>query len=189
MILMRDFRVLFSADQIQTRIASLAQEIDATYATDDVLHIISVLRGGFVFTADLIRALSRATTIDFARLESYGAARRSTGSVTWHVTPENVAGRHVLIVEDIVDTGLTLGALRDRLRSQNPASLRTACLLSKPARRSQDVPVEFLGFSIPDRFVIGYGLDLDQRYRELPYLAYLTEESEDPSGARPGDRV
>ena len=170
---MRDFRVLFSADQIQARVVALAHDIDATYAAEDVLHIIGVLRGGMMFTTDLVRALSHAITIDFTRLESYSASGRSSGAITWHLKPERATGRHVLIVEDIVDTGLTLSALRAYVMQQGPASLRTVCLLSKAAGRSHDVAVEFVGFTVPDRFVVGYGLDLDQRYRELPHIGYL----------------
>ncbi len=186
---MGDLKILFSADQIHTRIVTLAREIDAAYSTEVVVHIIGVLRGGMMFTADLVRALTHATTIDFTHLESYAASKRSSGPVIWHLKPNNVTERHVLIVEDIVDTGLTLNALREHLLQQDPASLSTVCLLSKPARRNHDVPVEFVGFSISDRFVVGYGLDLDQRHRDLPYLAYLDEEHKKPAGTTTIDYV
>lgn len=170
---MGDFRVLFSADQIQTRVSTLAQEIDAAYTPDDVLHLISVLRGGVMFTADLMRALSHALTLDFVRPESYGTSTRSSGTISWHLNSEHVTGRNVIIVEDIIDTGHTLAALQERLRRQSPATLRTVCLLDKPERRDRAVRIDFVGFTIPDRFVVGYGLDLDQRHRELPHIAYL----------------
>ena len=169
---MSDFKVLFSANEIQARVSTLAQEIDAAYSPEDILHLVGVLRGGLMFTADLMRALSHATTLDFARLESYGASRHSSGAPSWHLQPEGIAGRHVLIVEDIVDTGLTLQALQEHLQQQGPESLRTVCLLDKPASRNRAVPVDFVAFTISDRFVVGYGLDLDQRHRDLPYLAY-----------------
>ena len=170
---MGSLSVLFSADQIHARVDELAREIDSTYPANCTVHVVGVLRGGFAFTTDLVRSLRRPTTVDFARLSSYGDRTESSRRVTWHLTPDNVSARHVLIVEDIVDSGLTLDVLRRHLLDQGPSSLKTVSFLDKPGRRCRSVPVDFVGFTVPDPdiFVVGYGLDLDQRYRELPYIA------------------
>ena len=169
-------QVLLSEDQIQTRIAALAAEISADYPPDEEIHLICVLKGGFVFLSDLVRSLKARVTLDFIALSSYGRGTKSSGEVRLLKDVDHaLEDRHVIIVEDIVDTGLTLHYLQEILRARSPKSLRTACLLSKPSRRQVEVPVEYVGFTIEDRFVVGYGLDYDERYRELPYIAVLTE--------------
>ena len=172
-VAMDSLSVLFSADQIHARVEALAREIEAAHPPDQTIHIVGVLRGGFAFTTDLVRALRRPTTVDFARISSYGDATQSSGHLTWHLTPDDVGGRHVLIVEDIVDSGRTLDGLRRHLSAQRPSTLRTVTFLDKPGRRQRSVPIDFVGFTVedPEVFVVGYGLDLDQRYRELPYIA------------------
>jgi len=164
---------LFTAEQIQQRIATLAAEINADYPNDDPLHFVAVLKGAFVFLSDLARAIApRPVTLDFIAVSSYGAATKSSGEVRLLKDLDApLQGRDVIIVEDIVDTGLTLNYLQDVLRAREPKSLRTACLLSKPSRRKVDVKVEYIGFEIEDRFVVGYGLDHAGQFRHLPFIA------------------
>ena len=165
-------QTLISAEDIQRRIGELAQEIRADHTGD--LHLICVLKGAFMFMADLIRALPGKTTIDFMALSSYGKSTRSSGEVrVLKDLDTGIEGRNVVIVEDIVDTGLTLTYLQDILRARGPGTLKTACLLSKPGRRKVDVAVEYIGFTIEDRFVVGYGLDYAEEHRNLPYIAVM----------------
>ena len=162
-----------SAEDIRQRIASLAQQIRAD-APDADLHFIGVLKGSVFFLADLLRAMPGTVTMDFIAVASY-AGTRSTGEVRLIKDVDySLQNRHVIVVEDIVDTGLTLHYLQDILRARGPASLRTACLLSKPSRRKIEVPVEYVGFTIDDRFVVGYGLDYNEHHRHLPYIGVLT---------------
>ena len=169
--------VLFDAGQIQRRIVELAAEIEAGYPPDEDVHLVGVLKGGFVFMADLVRAMSTRVTLDFIAVSSYQQSTRSSGEVRLLKDVDaRLEGRHVIIVEDIVDTGLTLTYLQDILRARSPKSLRTACLLSKPSRRVVDVTVEYIGFTIEDRFVVGYGLDYAEKYRNLAYIAVLDQE-------------
>jgi hypoxanthine phosphoribosyltransferase len=166
-------RVLFDPSTLATRVADLAAEIRADVPEDDI-HFVGVLKGAVPFMADLIRAVPGRVTIDFIAVSSYGSGTSSSGEVRMLKDVDaSLDGRHVVIVEDIVDTGLTLHYLQDLLRLRNPKSLRTACLLSKPSRRKVDVPVEFIGFTIDDHFVVGYGLDYDEQYRNLPYIGCL----------------
>lgn len=164
---------MFTAEQIQTRISELAKEIDRAYAPGDQLHFVAVLKGAFVFLSDLARAMSpRPVTLDFIAVSSYGAATKTSGEVRLLKDLDiPLQGRNVIIVEDIVDTGLTLAYLQDVLRARDPKTLRTACLLSKPGRRKVDVPVEYIGFEIDDQFVVGYGLDHAGDFRHLPFIA------------------
>ena len=164
---------LYSADQIRARVAELAADIERRVPSGEPLHLIAVLSGGFMLLADLVRAISRPVTIDFVRLASYGAGTTSGTVRIVNGLATDVRGRHALIVEDIVDTGLTLSVLRDRLLRDAPKSLQTVSLLDKPSRRRADVPVELVGFTIDDRFVVGYGLDLNEHHRQLPYLAVV----------------
>lgn len=165
---------LISAEQIRTRVGELATALARRIPEHETPHLIGVLSGGFMFLADLVRALPRPVTVDFARLASYGSGTASSGTVQLVTTPQSVSGRHVVIVEDIVDTGLTLDRLRRHLVADQPRSLSTVALLSKPARRRAEVPIELVGFTLDDdRFVVGYGLDLDQRHRQLPYIGTL----------------
>jgi hypoxanthine phosphoribosyltransferase len=167
-------QVLLSQDQIQTRIAALAEEISADYPPDEEIHLICVLKGGFVFLSDLVRSLKVRVTLDFIALSSYGKGTKSSGEVRLIKDVDHaLQDRHVIIVEDIVDTGLTLHYLQDILRARSPKTLRTACLLSKPSRRQLEVMVEFIGFTIEDRFVVGYGLDFNEKYRNLPFVGVL----------------
>lgn len=164
---------MFTAEQIQTRISELAKEIDRAYAPGDQLHFVAVLKGAFVFLSDLARAMSpRPVTLDFIAVSSYGAATKTSGEVRLLKDLDiPLQGRNVIIVEDIVDTGLTLAYLQDVLRARDPKTLRTVCLLSKPGRRKVDVPVEYIGFEIDDQFVVGYGLDHAGDFRHLPFIA------------------
>ena len=164
--------VLISADEIQQRVRELAQEIRRDHP--DGVHLVCVLKGAFVFLADLARHLPGEATLDFMAVSSYGMSTKSTGQVqVLKDLDAGIEGRDVVIVEDIVDTGLTLTYLQDILRARNPKSLRTACLLSKPSRRQVNVKVEYIGFTIEDRFVVGYGLDYAEQYRNLPHIAVL----------------
>lgn len=163
---------LISAADIQARVQSLAGEIRRDHP--DGVHLVGVLKGAFVFLSDLARALSNGVTLDFIAVSSYGQGSTSSGQVQLLKDLDStIEGRDVVIVEDIVDTGLTLTYLQDILRARSPRTLRTACLLSKPLRRKVDVPVEYIGFSIDDKFVVGYGLDYAERYRNLPYIAVI----------------
>jgi hypoxanthine phosphoribosyltransferase len=159
---------------LRQRIIELATEIRRDVPNDD-LHLIGVLKGAVLFLGDLIREMTGNVTIDFIALSSY-AGTTSSGEVRLIKDLDyGLEGRHVIIVEDIVDTGLTLHYLQEILRARNPGSLRTACLLSKPSRRKIDVHVDYIGFTIEDRFVVGYGLDLSERYRNLPYIGVYKE--------------
>jgi hypoxanthine phosphoribosyltransferase len=164
---------LLSAEQIQGRVAQLAREIRADHP--DGVHFVCVLKGAFVFLSDLARAMEGEVTLDFMAVSSYGSSTKSSGQVqVLKDLGAAIEGRDVVIVEDIVDTGITLTYLQDILRARSPRNLRTACLLSKPSRRQVDVKVEYIGFTIEDRFVVGYGLDYAERYRHLPYIGIVT---------------
>jgi len=166
--------LLISAEAISARIGQMASEIERDYADSDDLHLVCVLKGAFLFLADIIRKMRRPVTIDFMALSSYAKGTTSSGEVRLvKDLDQGLQGRNVIIVEDIVDTGLTLAYLQEILRARAPRSLRTACLLSKPSRRSVEVQVDYVGFTIEDRFVIGYGLDHAERYRQLPYITTL----------------
>ena len=172
MLELRPSEILLSADQIQKRVEALAQEIRADFPDD--LHVIAVLKGAFMFLSDLVRHTPGHVSMDFMAVSSYAKGTTTSGEVRLMKDLDTTLdGRNVVIVEDIVDTGLTLTYLQDILRARNPKSLRTACLLSKPSRRQVDVKVEYIGFTIEDRFVVGYGLDYAEQYRNLPYIAVL----------------
>ena len=167
---------LISQSDIHTRIQSLAAEIERDYPAGDGIHLVAILKGGFMFMADLVRAMSERVTMDFMAVSSYGKGTTSSGQVrVLKDLDSNVEGRHVILVEDIVDTGLTLHYLQDLLRARAPKTLKTACLLSKPSRRKVDVTVDYIGFTIEDHFVVGYGLDYAEKYRNLPYIAVLQQ--------------
>ena len=164
--------VLISADDIQQRVREMAADIRRDHP--DGVHFIAVLKGAFVFLSDLARALPGGCSLDFMAVSSYGKSSSSSGQVQLLKDLDSgLEGRDVVIVEDIVDTGLTLTYLQDILRARSPRSLRTACLLSKPSRRKVEVRVEYVGFTIEDKFVVGYGLDYAEQYRNLPYIAVL----------------
>ena len=163
---------LISSDDIQRRVRELAGEIHRDHP--DGVHLIAVLKGAFVFLSDLARVMPGDCSVDFIAVSSYGKGMASSGQVQLLKDLDSpIEGRDVIIVEDIVDTGLTLTYLQDILRARAPRNLRTACLLSKPSRRKVEVQVEYVGFSIEDRFVVGYGLDYAERYRNLPYIAVV----------------
>jgi hypoxanthine phosphoribosyltransferase len=168
--------VLISQADIQQRIKTLAAEIEKDYPATEEIHLVAVLKGGFMFMADLVRAMSERVTMDFMAVSSYGKGTTSSGQVrVLKDLDSNLEGRHVIVVEDIVDTGLTLHYLQDLLKARAPKSMKTACLLSKPARRKVAVQVDYIGFTIEDRFVVGYGLDYAEKYRNLPYIAVLEQ--------------
>lgn len=164
-------RVLIPEERIQARVVELAREIRADLG-DGPLTCIGVLKGSFIFMADLVRALDGPVRCEFLGVSSYHGGTRSTGVV--RITEDlshPIEGHHCLLVEDIVDTGLTLDYLRHFLEGRKPASVRTVCLLDKPGHREVEVAPDYVGFTIPDEFVVGYGLDLGEFYRNLPYIA------------------
>ena len=168
--------ILIDQEQLQQRIQELGAEISRDYQGKE-LHLICVLKGAVLFLADLARNLTVPVSFDFMAVSSYGASTESSGVVRiLKDLEESIEGKDVLIVEDIIDSGLTLHYLYQNLHSRKPASLEICTLLDKPDRRRVDVPVEYCGFSIPDRFVVGYGLDFAEKYRNLPYIGVLKDE-------------
>ena len=168
--------VLIDRDVLQRRIAELGEEISADYAGRDLL-LVGVLKGAVFFMADLMRSLTVPCEIDFMAISSYGAATDSSGVVRILKDLDiNIEGRHVLVVEDIIDSGLTMSWLLRNLRSRQPASVEVLALLRKPEAAQVQVPVRYMGFDIPSVFVVGYGLDYAERYRELPYVGTLRPE-------------
>jgi hypoxanthine phosphoribosyltransferase len=164
--------ILISADRIRQRVAELAAEIRRDFP--EGVHMVAVLKGAFMFLSDLIRHVDGEVSLDFMALSSYAKGTTSSGEVRLMKDLDTpLDGKHVLIVEDIVDTGLTLMYLQDTLRTRGPKTLRTACLLSKPSRRKIDVKVEYIGFTIEDHFVVGYGLDYAEQFRNLPYIGVI----------------
>lgn len=169
---------LLSEAEIQARVDELAKDIDATYADTEMLVLIGVLKGSFIFLSDLARRLTVPHRVEFIAVTSYGAKESE------HADPvrllmdvrHNIAGQDVLLVEDIVDTGHTLAYLKRLFGARAPRSVRTCTLLHKPDRTEQEVPIEFLGFTIPDVWVVGYGLDYAERHRTLPYIGELPPE-------------
>ena len=167
-------KTLLESEQIQDRIDELAAEIDADYKGESIC-LVAILKGSFMFVADLSRRLQANVTVDFMQVSSYGSEMKSSGSVQIvKDLDRSIEGKHVLIVEDIVDSGLTLQYLRDFLQTRKPASIKVVSLLIKPDARRHHTEVEYLGFEIPNRYVVGYGLDHDEQYRNLPFVAVLT---------------
>ena len=165
--------ILIDEDRLQERIRELGEELSRDYAGRELL-LVGVLKGAVFFMADLMRSLTVPCEIDFMAISSYGAATDSSGVVRILKDLDiNIEDRHVLVVEDIIDSGLTLSYLLRNLESREPASLEICALLTKPDRREIDVPVRYVGFEIPNKFVIGYGLDYAERYRNLPYVGVL----------------
>ena len=168
--------VLIDEQSLRARVAELGEEVSADYRGREPL-LIGVLKGAVFFMADFMRQLTVPCEIDFMAISSYGAATDSSGVVRILKDLDiNIEGRDVLVVEDIIDSGLTLSYLMRNLEAREPASLEVCALLTKPERREIDVPVRYVGFEIPNRFVIGYGLDFAERYRNLPYVAVLDPE-------------
>ncbi len=165
-------RVLIGEDAIRRRVAELAAEISRDYAGVGGLVLVGVLKGAFIFLADLARRLTIPRTIEFMALSSYGLAGSTASGAVRLVMDlrESVEGKHVVIVEDIVDTGRTLHYLVELFKTREPASVRTCALVRKPARREVDVTIDYLGFEIPDVWAVGYGLDYAEQYRTLPYI-------------------
>ena len=172
---MPKFDTMISTEKVAARVRELGAKISKDYAGKQIV-IVGVLKGSFIFLADLVRSIEPTVSIDFLGVSSY-VGTESTGVVK--ITQDlskPIAGKHVLIVEDIVDTGLTLQYLVENLKTRNPASLKVACLLDKPSRAKVRVPVEYVGFTIDDEFVVGYGLDYEGLYRNLPYIAIYRGE-------------
>jgi hypoxanthine phosphoribosyltransferase len=164
--------VLLTADQIRVRIAEMAADIQRDFP--DGLHLVAVLKGAFMFCADLVRHMEGDVSLDFVATSSYASGTTSTGEVKLLKDLDvTLDGRNVVIVDDVVDTGMTLAYLQAMFRRRGPRTLRTACLLNKTARRRADAPVDYVGFDIGDHFVVGYGLDFREAYRNLPYIAVL----------------
>ena len=166
-------RVLFTEEQLQARVAEIAAQIDRDYAGKQPL-LVSVLRGSFVFMADLVRRITLPCTVDFMAVSSYGSGTTSSGQVKIvKDLSEQIEGKDVIVVEDILDSGNTLSYLLKLLEARHPASIRLCTLLDKPERRTKPMAVQYSGFTIPDEFVVGYGLDYDEKYRNLPYIGIL----------------
>ncbi|WP_240550414.1 hypoxanthine phosphoribosyltransferase [Candidatus Roseilinea sp. NK_OTU-006] len=165
-------RVLFTESQIAARVAELGAQISRDYAGKDLL-LVGILRGGVVFLADLMRCITIPCSLDFMAVTSYGVGARESNRSPRIMLDlrEDILGRNVLLIEDIVDSGYTFDHLLQLLRTREPASLKVCALLNKPARREVQVPIDYLGFEIPDVYVCGYGIDADERYRNLPYIA------------------
>lgn len=169
----RDVQCLFTMHDLARRVHELARQISADYAAKQPL-VVGVLKGAWVFMADLVRHLTVPVGCDFVLLSSYGKGTSSSGRVSLRLDMTLAAkGRHILLVEDIVDTGTSLAWLLEHLARKRPASLRVCALLDKPARRVVSVNIDYVGFTVPDCFVVGYGIDCGERYRELPYVGFV----------------
>lgn len=168
--------VLLSEDDIQARIKELGNQITQDYADSDSLHVIAVLKGSFLFLADLVRAIDLEMTIDFLGLSSYGDSTETSGVV--RMTQDlsmAIKDRDVLVIEDIVDTGLTMRYLFDNLQTRKPKSMHVCTLLDKPENRTVEIPMRYVGFEVPNEFVIGYGLDYAEKFRNLPYIGVVRQ--------------
>lgn len=175
MVFQPQLKILIGRDEIAKAVDRLACEIQRDYQGKQPL-LIGVLKGSFMFTADLIRRLDLPLELDFIRLSSYGAARESSGKVrVVQGVKTPVKGRDVLVIEDIVDTGITISFLLDYLKKKKPASLKLCALTDKPSRRRVPVPIDYRGFTLPNKFIVGYGLDFDQRFRNLPHIYTLED--------------
>lgn len=169
-------KILLDENQLKERVRQLGQQITEDYKGESIL-VVGILKGAMIFLADLVRNIDVPTAFDFMAVSSYGAGTVSSGVVRiMKDLDKSIEGKHVIIVEDIVDTGLTLQYLVENIKSRGPASLKICTLLDKPDRRKVEVPISYKGFSIPDEFVVGYGLDYNERYRNLPYIAVLKPE-------------
>jgi len=167
-------RILFTEEQLKSRVAELGRQISQDYAGKEILTV-GILKGAMIFLTDLVRKITVPTFFDFVAVSSYGSSTKSSGVVRiLKDLDRSIKDRHVLIVEDIIDTGLTLNYLYDNLKFREPASIKICSLLDKPSRRIVPVDMHYCGFSIPDEFVVGYGLDYNERYRNLPYIMILS---------------
>ncbi len=182
---MQDYReyldeILIDEGKLQERIAELGKEISRDYQNEN-LHLICILRGGIIFLSDLMRNITVPNTVDFMAVSSYGVTRQSTGQVRITLDlKDDIQDRHVLLVEDIVDSGYTIASVLEFLKTRHPKSLRVCTLLNKPERREVEVPIDYCGFVIPNKFVFGYGLDMDEYYRNLPFIATVDLERYKP---------
>ena len=178
---MQDYReyldeILIDEGKLKERIAELGKEISRDYHNEN-LHLICILRGGIIFLSDLMREITVPNTVDFMAVSSYGVTRQSTGQVRITLDlKDDIQDRHVLLVEDIVDSGYTIASVLEFLKTRHPKSLRVCTLLNKPERREVEVPIDYCGFVIPNKFVFGYGLDMDEYYRNLPFIATVDLE-------------
>lgn len=167
-------RVLLSEEEVDARIRAIGEQISKDYAGKQV-HLVCVLRGGSFFMCELAKRITVPVSLDFMSVSSYGGDTKSSGVVKIvKDLDDSIQGKDVLVVEDIVDSGRTLSYLMEMLRDRKPASLRLCTLLDKPERRVVQVPVDYTGFQIPDEFIVGYGLDYDQKYRNLPYIGVIS---------------
>ena len=182
---MQDYReyldeILINEGKLQERITELGEEISRDYQNEN-LHLICILRGGIIFLSDLMRNITVPNTVDFMAVSSYGVTRQSTGQVRITLDlKDDIQDRHVLLVEDIVDSGYTIASVLEFLKTRHPKSLRVCTLLNKPERREVEVPIHYCGFVIPNKFVFGYGLDMDEYYRNLPFIATVDLERYKP---------
>ncbi|MGB2909774.1 MAG: hypoxanthine phosphoribosyltransferase [Anaerolineales bacterium] len=182
---MQDYReyldeILIDEGKLQERIAELGKEISRDYQNEN-LHLICILRGGIIFLSDLMRNITVPNTVDFMAVSSYGVTRQSTGQVRITLDlKDDIQDRPVLLVEDIVDSGYTIASVLEFLKTRHPKSLRVCTLLNKPERREVEVPIHYCGFVIPNKFVFGYGLDMDEYYRNLPFIATVDLERYKP---------
>lgn len=169
--------IILTEEEIKERIKILGKLISEEYKGKDLV-LVSILKGSFIFFADLIRSIDHVSAIDFMVVSSYGADTKTSGKVK--IIKDltfPIENRHILIVDDIIDSGTTLHYLKSFLKSRNPASIKIATLLDKPTRRKEKIEADYVGFVIPDKFVVGYGLDYDEKYRELPYIGILKPEA------------
>lgn len=167
---------MLSAEKIEKRIQQMAQDICQDYSGQELV-VIGVLNGAFIFLSDLVRQMDIPIVVEFIKASSYGDSTESSGEIKFDLWPKaNLAGKNVLIVEDILDTGTTLTRVFEQIRKDNPKSLKLATLLHKPARTKHALPIDYLGFQIEDRFVIGYGLDFAGKFRELPYIGVYSDD-------------
>ena len=172
-------RIMIPEEKLQSRIAEMAAQISEDYAGQSV-HLICILKGSIFFTCELAKRITVPVTLDFMSVSSYGAGTHSSGVVRLvKDLDEPIEGRNVIVIEDIIDSGRTLSYLLENLTRRKPASLRLAAMLDKPDRRVTEVKVDYTGFEIPDEFVVGYGLDFDQRYRSLPYIGVISFSEEE----------
>lgn len=170
-------KILISKEQLQERVSELAKQINEDYKGKSIV-MVGILRGAVLFYGDLAKEIKVPVSMDFMAVSSYGSGTRSSGVVRIiHDLEENIEGRDVLIVEDIVDSGLTLHYLVENLKSRKPNSVKLCCLLDKPTQRVKPVKADYVGFSVPDEFVVGYGLDFNELYRNLPYIGVLKPEA------------
>ena len=163
---------LISAEKIQQRVNELGRQISADFAGTKMLFVVCVLKGSFMFTADLVRSIQVPCSIEFIRASSYGKSRQSAGKVSF-TCDIDIEDRDILLVEDIIDTGLTISRIAQELQKQKPASLRICTLLEKLSTKKYPITADYSGFDVPDRFVVGYGIDYAEKYRELPFIGIL----------------